>query len=262
MSLHPTAVVDALARLGRVTVGAYAVIGADVELADGVEVGPHAVLSGPMAVGVDTRIGPHAVLGGPPQSARHDGSATLLLIGARNVFREFSTAHRGSSVGSGETRIGDDNLFMVGSHVAHDAIVGSRCTFANQATVAGHVEVADEVTLGGFAAVHQHVRVGRLAMVAAGAICTEDVPPFSLVQGDRARWFGWNTVGLRRAGWTDADEAALRRISQVVFGGRSLPVALGILAEDGVRSTIINEWLAFALATRRGLCPAARGGTA
>lgn len=259
MSVHPTAVIDAAARLGRVTVGPFAVIGADVELADGVEVGAHAVLSGPMAVGSGTVIGPHTALGGPPQSARHDGSATRLVIGARNVFREFSTAHRGSSVGSGETRIGDDNLFMVGSHVAHDAIVGSRCTFANQATIAGHVEVGDDATLGGFAAIHQHVRVGRLAMVAAGAICTEDVPPFSLVQGDRARWFGWNTVGLRRAGWSDGDEAALRRIGEVVFSGRSLPAALGMLGEEETKSPIIAEWLAFAQATRRGLCPPARG---
>ena len=174
-------------------------MGADVELKDGVTVHSHAVVLGPSVIGEGTQIHSHAVLGGTPQVRDDDGSGTRLIVGKNNVFREHATAHRGSSEGTGVTTIGDDNYFMAYSHVAHDCNVGSGCTFANSAAIAGHVCVEDGVVIGGLAGVHQHARIGRLSMVAAGSMCAQDVPPFTIAKGDRVRLYGLNVVGLRRA---------------------------------------------------------------
>jgi UDP-N-acetylglucosamine acyltransferase len=260
MSVHPTAVVHPSARLGDVEVGPFAVIGADVELADGVQVGAHAVIEGPTRVGPGTVIHAHAALGGPAQDTRHDGSPTRLLIGARNVFREFVTVHRGSSAGRGETRIGDDNYFMANSHVAHDCVVGNGCTFANSVAIAGHVEVDDHAVLGGLAAVHQHCRVGRFAMVGGGAMCAQDVPPFTLAQGDRARLFGLNVVGLKRAGFSLEVVSALKGTWRVLFTS-GLPLRAAIEAARAEHPDVaeVDELITFIDSSARGVCRAASG---
>jgi UDP-N-acetylglucosamine acyltransferase len=245
--IHPTAIVDPAARLGDVQVGPYAVIGAGVDLADGVIVGAHAVLEGPLSIGARTRIGPHAVLGGPPQDLRHDGSATRLEIGPDNDLREHTTAHRGSSAGGGVTRIGSNNLFMVGSHVGHDAQVGSGCVIANAAAIGGHCVVGDRVWIGGLAAIHQHVRLGPGAMVGGGARVTHDVPAWCTARGDRALLVGLNARALARSGATleevQAAEATFRRR----FLGDS--AAPGEHPLDGV-------WAEFVATSARGVCRA------
>ena len=241
-----------------VDVGPFAVIGPGVILHEGVVVGPHAVVLGPTEVGARTHVGAHAVLGGEPQDLKHDGSATRLVIGADNVFREFVTAHRGSSGGRGITRIGDKNYFMANSHVAHDCIVGNGVTFANSAAIGGHSEVGDGAVLGGLAGLHQHARIGRLAMVGGGAMCTQDVPPFTLAQGDRARLFGLNVVGMKRAGLDAEAIAALRQAWRTLFvSGSTIRAVIGRVKDELGHVAEVRELLGFLESSTRGVCRAA-----
>jgi UDP-N-acetylglucosamine acyltransferase len=260
-SIHPTAIVDDAAELGDVVVGPYAVIGAGVRLHDGVTVGAHAVLEGATSVGEGTVVGPHAVVGGPPQDRKHDVSApTRLEIGRDNVLREFTSVHRGSSSGRGVTTIGDRNYFMANSHVAHDCIIGSDTTFANSAAVGGHVIVGDGAVLGGLSAVHQFSRVGRLAMLGGGAMCSQDVPPFTIAQGDRARLVGVNILGLRRAGTSDETISVLKDAWRMLFMGE-LPrrTAAERVQEAHGGIVEVRELITFLETTTRGVCRAGIG---
>lgn len=259
MAVHNTAVVDNNAEIGEgCDIGPFAVIGAGVTLGAGCVVGPHSVILGPTVIGPRTVLSAHVVLGSPPQDAKHDGSDTRLVIGADNVFREFFTAHRGSSGGAGTTIIGDRNFFMASSHVAHDCVVGSDCTFANSAAIAGHVQVGDNVVLGGLAGVHQFARIGRLAMIGAGAMCAQDVPPFTLAQGDRARLYGLNVVGLRRKGLDHKAVHALRAAWRALFvTGGAIRAAMGRVRLEYGDVPEVGEVLAFLETTHRGVCRAA-----
>jgi len=261
MAAHPTAVVHPDAQIGAgVEIGPFAVIGAQVALADGVRVGPHCVVEGRTTLGPGCELSAHVCLGGGPQDLKHDGSPTRLTVGARTVFREFVTVHAGSSDGRGETLIGDDSYFMANSHVAHDAVVGSRVMLANSAAIAGHCQVGDGAMLGGLAGIHQHVRIGRLAMVGAGAMCSQDVPPFTIAQGDRARLFGLNIVGLRRADLDPDVIRALKEAWRLVFSS-GVAMRAGIhqarQAHGGIAQ--VQELLAFIESAPRGVCRAAGG---
>ncbi len=207
--VHPTAVVDRHAELAPdVIVGPYAIVEAGVILGAGCVLHPHAVVRGPAVLGPANVVHPFAVIGGQPQAKRHEGGPGRLEIGQQNVFREHVTVHGGTE--GRATRIGDHNLFMVGSHAAHDAEIGSHCVLANSVQLAGHAIVEDWATFGGLSGVAQFVRIGESAFVAAAAACERRVPPFVVVQGDRARVRGLNVVGLRRRGITEASIAALR----------------------------------------------------
>jgi UDP-N-acetylglucosamine acyltransferase len=231
--VHPTAVVAARARIAEgVVVGAYAIVGDDVEIGARTVLHAHAVVEGPTVLGADNVVCSFAVVGGAPQLKKHgDVSRATLRMGDRNVVREHATLHRGAE-GEG-TRVGDDNLFMVGSHVAHDARVGSNVTLANATQLAGHAIVESHATFGGLSGVSQHVRVGESAFVAAGAMCERDVPPFVIVQGDRARVRGLNVVGLRRRGVPEESIARLERAFRALFHGSGTRVeALARLERD------------------------------
>ena len=211
--LHPSAVIDPRAEVaGDVVVGPFAVVEAGVTLMDGCVLHPHSVVRGPTSLGPGCVVHPFAVVGGEPQAKRHVGGAVARLeAGERNVFREHVTVHGGTE--GRITRIAAGNLFMVGTHVAHDVTVGSGCVFANGTQLAGHAVVEDGVTFGGLSGVTQFVRVGEGAFVAAMTACERDVPPFVVVQGNRARVRGVNVVGLRRRG---VPEASLRALSKAV----------------------------------------------
>lgn len=259
MPIHPTASIDPRAELGAdVNIGPFAVVGADVVIGDACDIGAHAVILGPTTLGPRNRLSPHVVLGDGPQDAKHDGSPTRLEVGADNVFREFVTAHRGSRGGRGVTTIGDRNFFMAQSHIAHDCLVGSECTFANSAAIAGHVQVGDNVVIGGLAGVHQFARIGRLAMIGAGAMCAQDVPPFTLAQGDRSRLFGLNIVGLRRKGLTIDAVTALKSAWRTLFvGGGAIRASMARVRDELGDVPEVAELLAFLESTRRGVCRAA-----
>lgn len=231
--IHATAVVDPRAELSEdVEVGAYATIGPDVTLGPGTVIHTHGVVLGPAIVGRQNVVHPFAVVGGAPQLK--DPTRDLrsgLSLGDRNVVREHATIHRGSG-GTG-TRIGDDNLFMVGAHVAHDAVIGSHVTLANSVQIAGHAVVEDYATFGGLSGIAQFVRVGETAFVAAGAMCERNVPPFVIVQGDRARVRALNVVGLRRRGVPEASIEALTKAYRQLFARRGpLAEALSEVERD------------------------------
>jgi UDP-N-acetylglucosamine acyltransferase len=207
--VHPSAIVDARAELAAdAVVGPYAIVEAGVIVGDGCVLHAHAVVRGATSLGPRCVVHPFAVIGGEPQDKRHEGVART-AIGEGNVFREHVTVHGGTD--GRTTRIGAGNLFMVGSHVAHDVEVGSQCVLANGAQLAGHAVIEDWVTFGGLSGVTQRVRVGESAFVAATAACERDVPPFVVVQGDRARVRGVNVVGLRRRGVPEESIDALQR---------------------------------------------------
>jgi UDP-N-acetylglucosamine acyltransferase len=216
-TVHPSAIVSPEARLSEgVEVGPYAIVGADVVIGPRTRVGAHASIEGPTVLGEENRVFPHAVLGFEPQDLKYGGEKTRLTVGSRNIFREFSTVHRGTVTGHGETVIGDDNLFMSYSHVAHDCRVGSFTVFANSASLAGHVDVGDRVVLGAFVGAHQFIRIGRYAFVGAYAQLRQDVLPFCKTEGIEARTFGLNRIGLQRLGFTEERLKALERAHRLL----------------------------------------------
>ncbi len=210
--IHDTAIVDPGARLADdVTVGAYSIIGADVEIDAGTVVGPHVVIMGPSRIGRNNRIFQFASVGEAPQDKKYRGESTWLIVGDGNVIREYVTLNRGTDDGNGRTVIGNDNLFMAYSHVAHDCIVGNHAIFANAGSLSGHVEVGDYAILGGFTSVHQFTRIGARAFCGLGSVVTQDIPPFCTAAGNRARVIGINKEGLSRSGFADEVIRALHK---------------------------------------------------
>jgi UDP-N-acetylglucosamine acyltransferase len=200
-----------------VTVGPFSIIGPDVQIGPGTVVGPHAVVNGPTVIGADNRIFQFASIGDAPQDKKYKGEPTRLEIGDRNVFRESCTVNRGTIHDKGVTRIGDDNLFMAYSHVAHDCQVGSNTVFANCAALAGHVEIGDWVTLGGLTAVHQRCKVGAHAFLAGGCIVQRDVPPYIMVAGNPAIPHVVNSEGLKRRGFGEEQIRNIREAYRIVY---------------------------------------------
>jgi UDP-N-acetylglucosamine acyltransferase len=216
--IDPRAVVSPEARLAAdVTVGPFSVIGPGVEIGPRTRVGPHAVINGPTTIGADNHVFQFASIGDAPQDKKYRGEPTRLVIGARNVFREFCTVNRGTTHDKGVTRIGDDNLLMACAHVAHDCVVGSHTVFANGAVLGGHVEIGDWVILGGLSAVHQFSKVGAHSFLAGGAIVRQDVPPYVMVAGNPAAPYAVNAEGLKRRGYTEEQIRAIRDAYRIVY---------------------------------------------
>ena len=217
--VDPRAIVSAGARLGQnVRLGAFAFVGEGVELGDACVLEPHAVVRGPARIGRKNVFDSFCSVGGDPQDLKFGGEHTEIVVGDGNRFREFSTVSRGTTGGGGVTKIGDDNLFMAYSHVAHDCIVGSHTVFANGATLAGHVTVEDYVNVGAFSPVHQFCRVGRYAYIGACTVITQDVPPFSRVVTEReTKCYGVNTVGLERRGFDRARLDTIERAFRLLL---------------------------------------------
>lgn len=219
VTIHPTALVDTAAKLGvGVTVGPFCVVGPHVELGDGVRLISHVVVDGRTSIGAGTEIYPFASIGLQPQDLKFHGEPSELVIGARNQIREHVTMNPGTEGGGMITRVGDDGLFMMGSHVAHDCIVGDHVIMANNATLGGHVTLGDYVIIGGLSAVRQFVRIGAHAMIGGMSGVENDVIPYGLVMGDRARLAGLNLIGLERRGFKKDDIHALRAAYRMLFG--------------------------------------------
>ena len=203
MNIDPRAVVAEGAKLAPgVEVGAYAIIGPDVEIGEGTVIGPHAIVTGWTRLGARNKVFQFASIGDAPQDKKYAGEPTRVEIGDGNVFREYVTVNRGTAKDKGVTRIGDDNLFMASSHVAHDCVVGSHCVFANLATLAGHVEIVDHVILAGFTGVHQFCKIGSHAFIANNTAVTRDVPPYIMAVGHPAEPHSVNATGLSRRGFS------------------------------------------------------------
>ncbi len=200
--IHETAIVSATAHVGTdCYIGAFSTIGDEVTLGDRVRLESHVVIDGKTSIGDDTRIFPFVSLGHAPQDLKYAGEPTATEIGKRNQIREFVTVHRGTFGGGGLTRIGDDNLLMAQAHVAHDCQLGNEIVMANAATLAGHVEIADKASIGAYSGVHQFCRIGYEAFVGGYSVVVKDAMPYAIIQGNHAKCYGLNRLGLKRRGY-------------------------------------------------------------
>lgn len=253
--IHPSALVDPDADLdSSVEVGPFAVIGAGVEIDAGTRIGPHAVLRGPMRIGRDNRIFQFASVGEDPQDKKYSGEPTRLEMGDRNQVREFATLHRGTVQDQGVTRIGDDNLFMAYTHVAHDCRIGNQVILANAASLGGHVEIQDWAILGGFTIVHQFCRIGAHAFCAMGSVLTRDVPPYVTVGGHPAEPHGINSEGLKRRGFSPVAIRAIKRAYRALYmANLKLDEARTQIAGMAADTPELRPLLDFITADGRGL---------
>jgi len=254
--IHPSAVVAPGARLGAgVEVGPYAVIGPYVTIGEKTWVGPHAVIEGRTTIGRENRIFQFASVGAIPQDKKYRGEESQLLVGDYNAVREFATLHTGTAGGGMVTRIGSHNLFMNYSHVAHDCQIGDHVVLANGATLAGHVTIEDFVTVGGLVAIHQFTRIGESALLAGGAMVSQDVPPYCIATGDRAHLNGLNLIGLKRRGFTAEEITALKKAYRTLFAeGLPFKEAILRLREEYSAFAVIAHLAEFLADSQRGVC--------
>lgn len=201
--IHETAIVSPDAEVGEgCYIGPFCTVGSEVSLATGVRLESHVAVDGRTSIGADTQVFPFVSIGLAPQDLKYGGEPTATEIGERNHIREFVTIHRGTEGGGGLTKIGNDNLLMAQAHVAHDCQIGSNIIMANAATLAGHVEVADRSNIGAYSGVHQFCRVGLEAFVGGYSVVVKDAPPYAIIQGNHAKCYGLNKVGLKRRGYS------------------------------------------------------------
>ncbi|SEI49562.1 acyl-ACP--UDP-N-acetylglucosamine O-acyltransferase [Frateuria terrea] len=254
--IHPTAQIDPGAVIGRnVAIGAYSVIGADVEIGEGTVIGPHVVIEGPTKIGRENRISQFASIGGAAQDKKFSGERTELVIGDRNLIREFVTINRGTGEGGGITRIGDDNWLLAYVHIAHDCQVGNRVVFSNYSALAGHVEIGDWVIISGYAGVHQFCKVGAHAFIGMGCLVGSDVPPFVMMANEQhGRPRGINSEGLKRRGFDAPRISAIKRAYRTLYmAGLSLPEARAQLEGQARDSEDVRQMLAFLDRSERSL---------
>jgi UDP-N-acetylglucosamine acyltransferase len=255
-NIHPSAVIAPGAELAPdVTVGPYAIIGGRVRIGARTRVGPHVVLDGRTTIGSDNHIFPFASVGMPPQDLKYRGEDSELVIGDGNTIREFCTLNPGTAGGGMISRIGDGNLLMNYTHIAHDCRLGHYNVLANGAQLGGHVEIGDHAILGALSGVHQFVRIGESAIVGAGSMVSLDVAPFCNATGDRARLLGLNSVGLKRRGFPPEVQTALKRAYRLMFqSGLKLTEAAQRVREEIPGVPEVERFLAFIEQSERGLC--------
>lgn len=253
--IHPTAIIYPGAKLAdNVTVGAYTVVGEHVTVGPGTTIASHVVIEGWTEIGSDNRIFQFSSIGAAPQDLKYAGEETWLKIGDRNRIREFTTLNRGTEEGGGVTTVGNDNLFMAYSHVAHDCIVNDHVILANGATLAGHVEVESTAILGGLAAVHQFCRIGCHTMISGGAMVTQDIPPYTVAQGDRAKTVGLNLVGLKRRGFTEETVRGIKKAYRIIFrSGMRLEEALDQVCGEIDMTPELDHFVSFIKDSQRGI---------
>ena len=253
-NIHKTAIIEEGAVLGdNITIGAFTIIGKDVKIGNGTTIGSHTVVEGKTTIGENNQIFSHAAIGTIPQDLKFAGEDVELIIGNNNKIREYTLFNPGTQGGGSITKIGNNNLFMGYTHVAHDVIVGNNCVFANVATLAGHVEVDDNVVVGGLTPIHQFCKLGSNAMIAGGSVVTQDIPPFCLAEGNRAVLRGLNLNGLRRRFDDRADIDAIRKAYKAIFesGNAISDVAKEILETND--NIYVQELANFVINTKRGI---------
>ena len=217
-TIHPTAIVEPGAELDAgVSVGAYSIVRAQVRIAAGTSIGPHCVIEGRTTIGRDNRIFQFNSIGAIPQDKKYAGEDTELVIGDRNLIREFCSFNLGVPQAGGITRVGSDNWIMAYTHIAHDCEVGNHTTLANNTTLGGHVVLGDWVTIGGLVGIHQFVKIGAHAMAGFGSAVTQDVPPYMMVDGNPLAVRGFNIEGLRRRGFGPERIAAVKQMHRLLY---------------------------------------------
>ncbi len=255
--IHPTAIIEASANIAdNVEIGAYCVVGANVVLKTSVKLHSHVVLDGITTIGAGTEIYPFSSIGSQTQDKKYEGEPAELIIGENNVIREHVTMNPGTKSGGMKTIVGDNNLFMVASHIAHDCIIGSNIIMANNATLGGHVHVGDYAVLGGLSAVHQFVRIGAYAVIGGMSGVESDVIPFGRVKGDRAFLAGLNLIGLERQGFSKDEIKTLQRAFKQIFGNEgTFDQRIEMVASEFADDKLVMNVIQFAREkTRFPLC--------
>lgn len=254
--IHPTAIISDSATVGANTsIGPYCIIGDNVTIGDNCTLKAHVVIDGYTEIGDDNIFFPFAAIGQLTQDLKYDGEPTYLKIGNGNTFRENCTIHRSTSPDT-PTTIGDNNLFLCYTHVAHDCIVGSKCIFSNNAALAGHVEIEDHVIVSGLAGIHQFCKIGAHSIVGGFTKVVQDVPPFTIADGNPAAIRGINQIGLQRRGFEAEEINFLRRAYKRIFLKKdtNLSEAMeGLKAADCATSPHVQQLITFIEASERGI---------
>jgi UDP-N-acetylglucosamine acyltransferase len=254
--IHPAAIIDPKAEIGEgVEIGPYSVIEKGVSIGEGTKIGPHVVIREGTQIGRRCQIFQFSSIGEAPQAFAYKGEKTSLLIGDQNIIREFVTLHRGTPHGGGKTMIGNANYLMAYSHVAHDCQIGNQVVLANGATLAGHILIEDNAIIGGLSAIHQFCRIGTHAFISGLTGVTLDIPPYMLSSGSRAKLFGLNAVGLKRAHFREETLRALKKAYRIIFrSGLTLGKALKSVGEDEIsQMPEVQHLLQFIEHSKRGI---------
>lgn len=259
MNIHPSAIITPGAKLAEDSVvGPYSIVGGKVSIGARTVIGAHCVIEGNTAIGSDCQVFSGAVIGSRPQDLKFKGEEVFLEIGNNNIIREYCTINPGT-VHSKKTVIGDNNLLMAYSHVAHDCRVGSGCVLANNSTLAGHVTIEDKVVIGGMVAIHQFVRVGILSIIGGCSKVVQDIPPFSTCDGHPARVYGLNLIGLRRKGVSDPSIKQIGRAFRMVFNsGLSIKHSVETVEKEITGVEEVEYLLNFIKNSERGLARSCR----
>ncbi len=252
MSIHPTATVSRRSEIASsAIIGAYTVIGDGVSIGENTELKSHVSVMGQTKIGKNNQIYPFSVIGGPPQDISYKNESTRLIIGDNNIIRENCTLSTGTVRGRSVTEVGNENLIMAYSHVAHDCKLGDKILMANGAQLAGHVFIDNNATLGGFSLIHQFVRLGKYSFTSMGSAINKDLPPYCLASGNYARAIGLNRVGLRRIGMRREVIDALAKVFRLLVQRRNSPEEeLDILRS---RFSEVNEFVIFVKESQRGI---------
>jgi len=234
-------------------IGAYAYIGSKVKIGANTKIHHHATVEGKTTIGENNEIFPYASIGTAPQDLKYNGEDTELIIGNNNKIREFTLINTGTIQDNGKTIIGDNNLFMGYVHIAHDCVIANNCIFANAATLAGHVHIDDGAVVGGMTPIHQFVHIGSLAMIAGASAVSQDVPPFCMVEGNRAKLRGLNLTGLRRGLENRKDIDEIKKVYKELFeSGKPLKEnAQNIL--DNTQNIYVKKLVEFVVNSKRGI---------
>lgn len=254
--IHATAIIHSKAELDDgVEVGPYCIIGEDVKIGRHTKIRSHVTIEGFTQIGEASHIYQFVSIGAPPQDLKFRGEKSNVIIGDNNTIREFVTINRGSSLGGGETRVGNNNLLMAYCHVAHDCQIGDNVVMANAATLAGHIEIEDFAIIGGLVAIHQFVRVGTYAIIGGASAVSKDVPPYLMAVGNRAKLFGLNSTGLKRNKFSDTAINNLKRAYKILFrSGLILSKALEKVRLEFPDSMEVGKLVKFVEESERGIC--------
>lgn len=253
--IHPTAIVHPNAKLGRnVVIGPYAIIGENVEIGDNCVIGPHVVIEGWTTIGTGNRFFHGGSIGCEPQDLKFKGEKSFLFIGDNNIFRENVTISRGTEGGGGETRIGNNNLFMAYSHVAHDCQLSNNIILGNCSALAGHVVVEDRAIISGLSGVHQFCKIGKMAMVGFSSKIVKDIPPFVLVDGNPAKVSGINVVGLRRNGIESHIRDEIKKAYRILYrSNQTISKAIEQMEQELQGIAEIDHFIRFLRSAERGI---------
>ena len=240
--IHKTAIIDVNAKISKnVIIGPYSIIGPDVEIGEGTVVQSHVNITGNTIIGSNNKIYPFASIGNDPQDLKFKGEETLLEIGDNNKIREYVTINPGTEGGGGKTKVGNNCLFMVSSHIAHDCIVGDNVILANNVPLGGHAHVDDNAIIGGNSAVQQFTRVGKFAMIGGMCGVVRDVIPYGIAHGNRSILHGLNLIGLRRKNIPNKEILSLREAYKIIFKNENLTENLSNLSNDLRKNELVSE---------------------